>query len=65
MVLFYISASCFMVGLLIIFVGMMCKVGKLHRHFHNKSYEMLEDKHAAPSFSRSECRESDVNYVAI
>jgi hypothetical protein len=41
-VLFYISATFFIIGLLIVFVGMLCKVGKLHRHFRNKSYEVLE-----------------------
>lgn len=42
MVLFYITAGFFILGLLIVFVGMLCKIGKLHRHFHNKSYEILE-----------------------
>lgn len=46
MVLFYVSAGFFIAGFMIILVGLMCKVGKLHRHFHNKSYEILEGRDA-------------------
>lgn len=44
MVLFYVSAGFFLAGFLIILVGLLCKVGKLHRHFRNKSYEILEGR---------------------
>ncbi|CAI8024324.1 hypothetical protein GBAR_LOCUS14135, partial [Geodia barretti] len=44
MVLFCISASFFILGIIIICGGMLCKIGRLHRHFRNKSYEILEGR---------------------
>ena len=59
MVLFYISAGFFIIGLLILFVGMLCKVGKLHRHFRNKSYEVLEGSGSIQQQNRSDMTNSN------
>ena len=53
MVLFYVSASFFILGLLIVCGGMLCKMGRFHRHFRNNSYEILEGRGSAhESYSR-------------